>query len=236
MRRGIFITGTDTGVGKTFITAGITYVLNKNGISSCSFKPVESGGSKAGELFLSNDSIFVKRVCGLDEAVENMNTHCLENEMSPHIAFEMEGKQVELSNIKSDYLRLCSRYDQVVVEGCGGIAVPIKRDCFYVDDLIKELDLQCLIVARASLGTINHTILTVEYAKSRGIDMKGIIINGYEGGTIQDDNIKTIESATGVEVISKVSKCFEREDTGRIREVFEKCIDIEKIKDILELE
>ncbi len=236
MNRGIFITGTDTGIGKTFITAGITYVLNKNGISSCSFKPVESGGSKAGEVFLSNDSIFVKQACGLDEDVENMNTHCLENEMSPHIAFELEGKKLEISNIKRDYSRLCSRYDRVVVEGCGGIAVPIKRDCFYVVDLIKELDLQCLIVARASLGTINHTVLTVEYAKSRGIDVKGIIINGYEGGTIQDDNIKTIESATGVEVISKVSKCLETEDTGRIRKVFEKCIDIEKIKDILELE
>ncbi|WP_038262928.1 dethiobiotin synthase [Peptoclostridium litorale] len=236
MNRGIFITGTDTGVGKTFITAGITYILNKSGVSSCSFKPVESGGRRGKEAFLSNDSIFVKQVCGLDEDVENMNTHCLENEMSPHIAFELEGQDVKVSDIKRDYMALCSKYERVVVEGCGGIAVPIKRDCFYVDDLIKELELPCIIVARASLGTINHTILTVEYARSRGVDIRGIIINGYEGGTIQDDNIKTIESATGIYVISKVSKCSEMEDADCMRDVFEKCIDFERLKMALEWE
>ena len=234
MNRGIFITGTDTGVGKTFITAGITYVLNKNGLSSCSFKPIESGGRRGEKALLSNDSIFVKQVCGLDEYAENMNTHCLENEMSPHIAFELEGRQMEISDIKRDYMMLSSKYERVVVEGCGGIAVPIKRDCFYVDDLIKALDLPCIIVARASLGTINHTILTVEYARSKGIDIKGIIINGYEGGTIQDDNIKTIESATGIDIISKVSKCSGMEDMACIRAAFEECIDIEKLKRALE--
>lgn len=232
LKRGVFITGTDTGVGKTFAAAGITYVLRRNGISACSYKPVESG---CGKKLISRDSGFVKWACGLEEDIENMNTYSLEREMSPHIAFEEEGVEFDIQRIKSDYEKLCERYESVVVEGCGGIEVPIKRGEFYVKDMIRELDLACIVVARAGIGTINHTILTVRSAQEAGIIVCGIIVNAYKGGNIQEDNIRTIESATGVNVIAKIENCPDMDDNRKIRETFEKCIDFELLEKAMRL-
>ncbi|MCY6484702.1 dethiobiotin synthase [Clostridium aestuarii] len=211
MAEGIFIVGTDTDVGKTFVTAGITYVLRKNGFNACSFKCVQSGGVYKEDKLISGDVKLVKDITGIKEEYDVMNPYCLKEEVSPHIAAEVEDTAIDKQKILEGYKKLKEKYDFVIAEGSGGVVVPIIRDKYYIYDLIKDLNLPVVIVTRAGVGTINHTVLTVEFLKSKNIKIKGIIVNGYKGNFYEDDNIKVIKSITGLEVISVLNRVEEKD-------------------------
>ncbi|MCC3868961.1 dethiobiotin synthase [Terrisporobacter mayombei] len=198
MRKGIFIIGTDTDAGKTFVTAGLTYALKQNKKDVIPYKPVQSGGN--------GDTRFYKEIADLDYSIEEMNTYTLKEAVSPHLACKLENKKINKELILNHYKKLINSHDYVIVEGAGGIVVPLVDKEYYIYDLIKDLNLEVVIVARAGVGTINHTVLTNEFLKTQGIKAKGIIINQYNNKFYEDDNIKQIKELTNLEIIHKFNK------------------------------
>jgi dethiobiotin synthetase len=176
MNQGLFIAGTDTGVGKTVVAAAIIKALHAQGIHACGMKPIETGCSCVGSTLYPSDGMFLKKVSRMDEHIGFVTPYCFENPVAPSLASEMEGRAIHIPLIREKFQALLERYPAVVVEGIGGILVPIKKD-YFVMDLIRELSLPLVVVARPSLGTINHTLLTVNYALGKGISVLGIIIN-----------------------------------------------------------
>lgn len=176
MNQGLFIVGTDTGVGKTVVAASIIKALHAQGIHACGMKPIETGCSRVGSTLYPSDGMFLKKVARMDEHAGFVTPYCFENPVAPSLASEMEGRVIHIPLIREKFQALLERYPAVVVEGIGGILVPIKKD-YFVMDLIRELSLPLVVVARPSLGTINHTLLTVNYALERGIAVLGVIIN-----------------------------------------------------------
>ena len=176
MNRGLFIAGTDTGVGKTVVAAAIIKALHAQGIHACGMKPIETGCSRVGSTLYPSDGMFLKKVSRMDENIGFVSPYCFEAPLAPSLASEMESRPIRIPLIKEKFQDLLTRYPAVVVEGIGGILVPIKKD-YFVIDLIRGLDLPLVVVARPSLGTINHTLLTVNYARGKGIAVIGVIIN-----------------------------------------------------------
>jgi dethiobiotin synthetase len=197
---GVFITGTDTGVGKTAVAAGLAGALTDMGFSIGVMKPVQSGaGLRNGRLY-SQDAEFMIAAAGSQDEIELVCPVLLREPLAPAVAAELESKTVRVDIIKNAYMELKKRHDFVIVEGTGGIAVPLK-DRFLFSDLIKYLGIPAIIVVRAGLGTINHTFLTVEYAKRCGISVTGVIINDFKGGMAEETNPGIIAGLTGVPVL-----------------------------------
>jgi len=228
---GIFITGTDTGVGKTAVAAGLAGALKKRGYSVGVMKPVQSGAAmRNGELY-SQDAEFL--MAAVDEVEAGLACPVLLKEaLAPAAAAQIEGKDIDLTLIKDAYTELERQYDIVIVEGAGGIAVPLK-DRFLISDLITYLGIPAIIVARAGLGTINHTVLTVEYSKSSGISIIGIVLNNYRGGMAEETNPKIITELTGVPILGIIPHDpaidVEGGSLGNILSLIEGSVDMEKI-------
>lgn len=231
MNRGVFIVGTDTDVGKTLITAGLVHVLRKKGINACSFKAVQSGGIEENGRLISGDTKLVKEVCNIDEGYELMNPYCLKTPVSPHLAARLEKINIDRQTILDTYVKMSEKYEFIVAEGAGGIIVPIIERRYFVYDLIKDLNLPVIIIAKADIGTINHTALTVKFAQSIGLDIKGIIINRYTNEIHVNDNIETIKKITNkdiIGVIDDLNNC-DKDDYKALKAEFEKKIDINRI-------
>ncbi|KXG78643.1 dethiobiotin synthase [Thermotalea metallivorans] len=230
MAKGIFIVGTDTDVGKTVVTAGLVYLLRKNGYHAASFKAVQSGGIQWEEKLVSSDARFVKEVSQWEEVQENICGYCLKTPVSPHLAARLEGLKLEKSVILEKYQALCNQYDYVIVEGSGGLIVPLINPNYMVHHLVKDLDLPVVVVARTGVGTINHTVLTVKYGQHMGLEVKGIIMNGYTGKIAEKDNMQVIQDLTGVPVIGVINRLqgidVEKGAFGNLREEFERKIDM----------
>lgn len=228
---GIFVTGTDTNVGKTAVAAGLAGALKKRGYSVGVMKPVQSGAAmRNGELY-SQDAEFL--VAAVDEVEAELACPVLLKEaLAPAVAAQIEGKDIDLTLIKDAYTELERQYDIVIVEGAGGIAVPLK-DRFLISDLITYLGIPAIIVARAGLGTINHTVLTVEYSKSSGISIIGIVLNNYRGGIAEETNPKIITELTGVPILGIIPHDpaidVEGGSLGNILSLVEGSVDMEKI-------
>ena len=171
MTRGIFVTGTDTEIGKTAIAAGLAAVLKNRGIRVGAMKPISAGGRA--------DANLLRRVTG--QPLDTINPIALRDPLSPNIAAERENAEIDLALVFSAFDRLLQTRDCVIVEGVGGLLVPIA-DHFLVADLALRLQLPLLIVARAALGTINHTLLTIEAARARGLSINGAIYNARSPG------------------------------------------------------
>lgn len=226
MGKGIFIIGTDTDVGKTFVNGGITYKLKQSGYKVISYKPVQSGG------IIPQDCKYVKEICDLANTYEEMNSYCLNEEVSPHLASRMENITIDKEKIINHYKKLIDEYEYVISEGAGGIVVPLIENKYFVYDLIKDLGMDVVIVARAGVGTINHTVLTNEFLKLKNIKAKGIIINQYNEKFYEDDNIEAIENLTKLQVVGKLSNIndFTKEN---IQEEYKK-LDLEKLKKLFD--
>ncbi len=227
---GLFITGTDTDVGKTTVAAGLAGALKNRGYSVGVMKPVQSGaGIREGRLY-SQDAELMMKAAGSEDEEELVFPVLLREALAPSVAAEIEGKTVDIELIKKAYAELERRHDVVIVEGAGGIAVPLK-DRFLVSDLIACLGLPAIVVARAGLGTINHTFLTIEHARKSGIAIIGVIINNYRGGLAEETGQKVISEITGVPVIG-VIPYDERISAGDVRSIVslvEKSVDMEAI-------
>jgi dethiobiotin synthetase len=176
MARGFFITGTDTGVGKTVIAGAVIMALRLWGIRACGMKPVETGCSRVGDILYPSDGMFLKKIARMEEAMTRITPYCFETPAAPLVASEMEGRAIGIGIIKDEFNLLLKTYGTIIVEGIGGILVPIKKD-YFVIDLIRELNLPLIVVSAPYLGALNHTLLTVNYALKEGIRVSGIVIN-----------------------------------------------------------
>jgi len=176
--KGVFITGTDTGVGKTFITAAIARFLHDRGMSVGVMKPVTSGCVMVGGKLVSEDAELLKRASSCTAPDADIAPYLLKAPLAPSIAAAQEGVQIRFDTILQAYRRLEAGHDFVLVEGAGGLLAPLTEKQF-IADLCLSLQLPLLVVARPNLGTVNHTLLTCFCAKKLGIEVAGIIINQY---------------------------------------------------------
>ena len=203
MGKGLFITGTDTDVGKTYVTALLVKTLRKAGFDVGYYKAAISGAPTVAE----SDAGFVNRFAGINEPEDMILSYLYQNAVSPHLAARIEGNPVEKEVILKAWERVTKAYPYVTMEGSGGIMCPIRHDekaVYYLEDIIRWLHLPVLVVANAGLGTINHVVTTCEYIKNRHIPVKGILLNHWKGGIMEEDNVKMIEEITGVKVLVKI--------------------------------
>lgn len=184
MRFGYFITGTDTGVGKTIVSAAILRSFLKKGLKVGAMKPIETGCLNKDGILLPSDGIFLRDMAEMNDPLDLVTPIKFENPLSPLVASRLEDMEIDIERIFKSFEALKKKYDYLIVEGVGGLLVPIKREqrkkgekYYFVRDLIKEMELETIIVTRPTLGTINHTLLTVEALKSKKIPIKGFIIN-----------------------------------------------------------
>lgn len=208
MAHKIFVTGTGTDVGKTYVTGLIVKKLHEAGLNAGYFKAAVSGNDRdnSGNL-IPGDAKFVKDMSGISQPLETMCPYIYERAVSPHLASRIEGNPVRMDVVKSGFESVASAYDYVTMEGSGGILCPISYDDekIMLEDVIKELGLSTILIADAGLGTINSVVLTVEYMRSKDIPVKAIIFNNYiEGDVMQEDNLKMCEEMTGLKVIARV--------------------------------
>lgn len=203
MGKGLFITGTDTDVGKTYVTALLVKTLRKAGFDVGYYKAAISGAPTVAE----SDAGFVNRFAGINEPEDMILSYLYQNAVSPHLAARIEGNPVEKEVILKAWERVTKAYPYVTMEGSGGVMCPIRHDekaVYYLEDIIRWLHLPVLVVANAGLGTINHVVTTCEYIKNRHIPVKGILLNHWKGGIMEEDNVKMIEEITGVKVLAKI--------------------------------
>lgn len=207
--KSIFITATGTDIGKTYVSGLLVKKMRDMGFKCGYFKPALSGALHNTEGLIPGDCEFVVNLAELDISPQDCVTYCFEEAVSPHLAAKRLGIRIEKNVIKTEFNKLSANYDYLVVEGAGGITCPFNIDdeILLLPDVIKELGTDILIIADGGLGTINSVILTVEYAKSHGLNIRGIILNNYdENDFMHQDNKLQVERLTGVKVIAVVKK------------------------------
>lgn len=207
MSKGIFITATGTDIGKTFVTSLIVKKLRENGLNAGYYKAALSGAEYMNGNLLAGDADYVCKISGLDVFSNSLVSYIYETKVSPHLASQIEKIPIEMEVLLSDFSDKKQIFDYITVEGSGGIVCPLRMDDtkIMLTDVIKAFELDIIIVASASLGTINNVILTVEYAKQHNISVKGIILNKYEEDNfLHQDNRKQIEYLTRIPVIACV--------------------------------
>ena len=208
MSKGIFITATGTDIGKTFVTGLIVKKLRDAGLNAGYYKAALSGAELQPDgTWLPGDAAYVAKTSGMTEKPEELVSYIYKTAVSPHLAALREGNPVELDKVKADFAAAQAKYDYVTMEGSGGIISPIRWDeqHLLLEDVIKATNVGTLVIANAALGSINACVLTVFYLQQKGIPVRGIILNNYDGKDfMQADNKKMMEAITGVPVIAQV--------------------------------
>ena len=208
MTKALFIVGTGTDVGKTFVTGLILKNLNEIGKNAAYYKAAMSGNERNtdGNL-IPGDALYVKNISAIRQPLDSMCPYVYERAVSPHLASRIEGNPVRMDSVRKGYKELCAQYEYITMEGSGGILCPVCLDEeeLWLEDIILTLHLPCLLIADAGLGTINHVALTVEYMRSRQIPVKGILFNRFHPGNImEEDNLRMCEHRTGCRVLACV--------------------------------
>ena len=210
MTKSVFITATGTDIGKTYISALILKELRKNNFNCGYFKPVLSGVEVKNNKLDKSDCNYVIETAKLNTLPEDCVSYYWEEAVSPHLASQRINEKIDRNKILKDFTNLKSKYDYLLVEGAGGITCPLvieNTEQYLLKDLIKDLDIPIIIIADGGLGTINSTLLTVEYAKLHNIKIQGIILNNYDcDNFMHKDNFKQIEALTNIKIIATVGK------------------------------
>ena len=178
-----FITGTDTDVGKTCVSAAIAKYLFDKGVNVGVMKPFASGYKESADS-ISEDVEILLKYSGSNDPIELVNPYYFEIPTSPYDACKQLNLEIDMSKVVDAYKQLTAIHDVVIVEGIGGIMTPISRN-YFVSDLISELNLDSFIVTGSKIGTVNHLMLTYEHAQKKNLNTLGILVNqnvsdGYE--------------------------------------------------------
>jgi dethiobiotin synthetase len=204
--RGVFISATDTSVGKTTLAAGLIGFLRKKGINVGVMKPVASGAIEcdSGKL-ISQDAEMLVKFSESSDPWEWINPYCLATPVNPALAAKIEGVTIDLSRITRCFEEISHKHDFVVVEGAGGLMSPVFENLL-VRDMICAMDLPVVIVSRAALGTINHTLMTFECLSHRGIETLGFFLNRFprNPNLSESTNAEIITSISGVPHLGSV--------------------------------
>ena len=211
MSKGLFVIGTGTDIGKTYVTGLLLKYIRDNGYDATYFKAALSGAIRdENDNLIPGDAVEVLRMADLEEDTDFLVPYIYETAVSPHLASRIEGNPVNLKTVKEAYEKVSQKYDYIVMEGSGGIVCPIhyegkeREGNIMLEDIIKFLNLDVILIADAGLGTINSVVTTVEYLKNRDIHVCGIIMNNYRDELMENDNVKMVEDLCEVDVIAKV--------------------------------
>jgi len=199
--RGVFITGTDTGVGKTFVACALARGLREAGVDVGVMKPVETGVPTEGP----EDARALRAAAGVEDPIERICPLRFALPAAPEAAARAEGREASLEPIELAFRELATEHAFMLVEGAGGLLVPFAAG-LSMADLARTLGLPLLIVARASLGTINHTLLTLEAAEARELEVLGVVVSHSTGALSQADerNLDVLRRALGPRLVGEV--------------------------------
>ena len=208
MSKALFVTGTGTDTGKTYVTGLIVKKLQEAKKNPAYYKAAMSGNDRRPDgTLIPGDALAVQTMSGIDQSLTSMCPYVYEHAYSPHLASRLEGNPVVMDVVTHGFADVTAIYDYVTVEGSGGILCPICFDeaRIQLEDVVKELHLSSILIADAGLGTINSVVLTAEYMKTHGLPLKGIISNHcHPGDVMEDDNIFMCEHMTGLPTLAKV--------------------------------
>ncbi|HWY35794.1 MAG TPA: dethiobiotin synthase [Nitrosopumilaceae archaeon] len=224
-----FITGTDTGVGKTSITAGLAGSMHKIGIDVGVMKPIATGyPNKTG--FKSSDVAKLVEVTSIKDPENLINPVFLPLPTSPYDATKLLELSVDMSLIFVQFKKLLSMHDVLLVEGIGGIMTPIAKN-FFVADMIKGMGIETIIVTRATIGTLNHTVMTCKMCKDYGIKIRGLVINNFdEKGTPAEKNSPvSLYELTNIPILGTIPFIRDLNNTAKLIEHVEKNIDVKSL-------
>jgi dethiobiotin synthetase len=182
MTQGYFITGTDTNIGKSTVTASLLYGATKRGLQVAGMKPVATGCMESNDGLRNEDAELMMQYSNVDLAYELVNPYAFEPPVSPHLAAKRQNEEIQISTIMDAYHKICEQSDWIIVEGVGGWMVPINETEF-VEDIAKAMQLPLLFVIGTRLGCINHSLLAMERIQASGLTVAGWIAN------IMDRNI-----------------------------------------------
>lgn len=201
--KGIFITGTDTGVGKSIAAATLARLLHERGVNVGVMKPVTSGCREKNGRLVSEDAELLAWAAGLDRVDADVAPYLLREPIAPAEAAGREGVRIDFQHIGEAFARLVSRHDFVIVEGVGGLMVPLAGGLL-IADLVIHLSLPLLVIARPNLGTVNQTLLTCFAARQLGIAVSGVIINNYpeQSGIAEQSAPHLIASLAGAPLLA----------------------------------
>jgi dethiobiotin synthetase len=201
--RGVFITGTDTGVGKTYCAAALVREMGRRGIDVGVMKPAETGCQTRGGKLVPSDALHLVRAAGARDLLSGVNPYRFSQPLAPSLAAELENGKIRKSRILKSFKTLTEAHEFMVVEGAGGVLVPLAGRYTFLD-LAADLGLPVLIVARPGLGTINHTLLTVLALQARNLQISGIVINyaaQIRPGAAEKTGPSEIERLSGIAIL-----------------------------------
>jgi len=209
MVKSLFITATGTDIGKTYISALILKKMKKIGINCGYYKPVLSGALKQNAKYILGDAKYVIDIADLEQRPEDCVSYAFEDAVSPHLAANIINEKISKEKLFSDLEVMKNKFEYLLIEGAGGMTTPLvltDKETYLLNDFIKDIQSNVIIVADAGLGTINSVLLTTEFAKSKGINIKGIILNNFQETLICKNNKDSIEQLTGIKVIATVKR------------------------------
>jgi dethiobiotin synthetase len=196
-----FITGTDTGVGKTTVTAALASCIKNLGVNVGMMKPIATGTpQKSG--FKSSDASILCQSCGVNDSEDLVNPIFMPLVASPYDVSKTLEIKFDKEIIFEKFAKLKSMHEMLLVEGIGGIMTPLSRD-YFVADMIKDMGLHTIIITRSTLGTLNHTMMTVKTCRDHEIPIQGIVVNNYDekGETAEKNSPSTIYEITNVPIL-----------------------------------
>ncbi|MGR3309878.1 MAG: dethiobiotin synthase [Candidatus Brocadiales bacterium] len=225
MCKGFFVTGTDTGVGKTVIAGGLAAMLKSQGLDVGVMKPVATGGKEIDGRIISEDAAFLMNMIDCQDPYDLVNPVCLAPALAPTVAARLSNKVIDMETVWKSFEMLRTKHEFMIIEGVGGLLVPLSEN-FYVADMAKRMNLPIIIVSRSGLGAINHTLLTISCARNKGLKIEGIIINNpneTSAGVAEKTNPSEIENCSGISILGVIP--YDKEIDVNIAGLF-----IEKIK------
>ncbi|WP_297276564.1 dethiobiotin synthase [uncultured Brachyspira sp.] len=221
MAKALFITATGTDIGKTYVSGLIAEYMKNKGLDIGYYKAALSGSND----ITDSDAWHVKEKANLSDSYNEMVSYTYKHAYSPHLAAQIEGNPPNIEIIRKAYKNMSEKHDYIIVEGSGGIICPIRYDDnkkIFLEDIIKQLNIPSIIIADAGLGTINSTVLTIEYMRNKNLKINGIILNRFEiTNKMHDDNKKMIEDMTGVKIIGVVMDGILKLDDKNLDNLFE---------------
>jgi len=222
----LFITGTDTDVGKTYITAGLAASFYEMGIDIGVMKPFAAGTAQK-KGFKSEDVKILSDAAHVDDPENLINPQFFPIPASPYTAWKKLKTKPKISTILSSFKKLSKLHDAMLVEGMGGVMTPILKD-YFITDLIKQMKIPTIIVTRTKVGTVNHTLMTVMMCKKYKIPIKGIIINNFDNGYPVNQLTKDLENLTGVKVLGSIPFIKDM-DNASLHKIFKKNINLKSL-------
>ncbi len=212
---GFFITGTDTGIGKTLVACGLLHAARARGLRAVGMKPVAAGAMREGEAWVNDDVLALTEAGNVQAPAAEINPYCYVPPIAPHIAAAEAGVAVDLDVVAAAYGALCRRADMVVVEGAGGYLVPLGER-IDMADLALRLGLPVVMVVGMRLGCINHALLTAEAIRARGSLLAGWVANHVDDRMERmDANVEALASRLGAPLLARVPYAADARAVGK---------------------